>query len=52
MMGMFEGSCKLQDINNYDFSKSEEYFNDIVFAIPGTKFKIRTKILENIPGNF
>ena len=52
MMGMFEGSSKLQDIKNDDFRQIQEYFNDKNLETARTKFKIRTKMLENIPGNF
>ena len=52
MMGLFEGSSKLQDIKNDDFSAIQGYFDDKNLENARTKFKIRTKMLEKIPGNF
>jgi hypothetical protein len=52
MMGLFEGSSKLQDIKNNDFSAIQGYFNYKNLENACTKFKIRTKMLEKIPGNF
>ena len=52
MMGQFEGSKKLQDIRHDDFSKIQDYFNDTNLANARTKFRIRTKMLDKIPGNF
>ena len=52
LMGQFEGSRKLQDIQNDDFTKIQDYFNDKNLNNARMKFKIRTKMLEKIPGNF
>ena len=52
MMNQFESSKKLQDIKNSDFSSLQPYFGDKNLQNARTKFKIRTKMLENIPGNF
>ena len=52
MMSCFENSRKLQDIKNSDFSKLQPYFNDRSLENARIKFKIRTKMLENVPGNF
>ena len=51
MMRNFDSSRKLQDIKNSDFSKLQPYFNDRSIENARTKFKIRTKMLENMPGN-
>ena len=51
-MGQFEGSRKLQDIQNDDFTKIQDYFNDKNLNNARMKFKIRTKMLEKIPGDF
>jgi hypothetical protein len=52
MMSQFEGSKKLQDIKNDDFWKMQPYFNDSNLQNACMKFKIRTQMLEKIPGNF
>ena len=52
MMAQFQGSKKLADIQNSDFSKIQEYFNDTNLQNARLKFKIRTKMLDKIPGNF
>ena len=52
MMAQFEGSRKLQDIRHSDFTKLQEYFNDTDLENARMKFKIRTKMLDKIPGNF
>jgi hypothetical protein len=52
MMSQFEGSKKLQDIRHNDFSKIQDYFNDTNLVNARTKFRIRTKMLDKIPGNF
>ena len=51
-MSQFEHSSKLQDIKNCDFSTYQTYFNDKSIENARTKFKIRSKMLEKIPGNF
>ena len=52
MMGQFEGSKKLQDIKNDNFHQTQEYFKDKNLNNARMKFKIRTQMLEKIPGNF
>ena len=52
MMQLFEGSSKLHDIKEDDFRSMQLYFNDKNLESARTKFKIRTKMLEKIPGNF
>ena len=52
MMSQFDSSRKLQDIKDSDFSCLQPYFNDTNLEKSRTKFKLRTKMLENIPGNF
>ena len=51
MMQLFEGSSKLHDIKEDDFRSMQLYFNDKNLESARTKFKIRTKMLEQIPGN-
>jgi hypothetical protein len=45
LMGQFEGSRKLQDIQNDDFTKIQDYFNDKNLNNARMIFKIRTKML-------
>jgi hypothetical protein len=52
MMSQFVHSKKLQDIKESDFSDFQPYFHDKNIENARTKFKIRSKMLENIPGNF
>ena len=52
MMNQFEIYKKLEDINNYDFQNIPKYFNDKNIENTRIKFKIRMKMLENIPGHF
>jgi hypothetical protein len=52
MMQLFEGSSKLHDIKEDDFRSMQLYFNDKNLESARTKFKIRTKMLDKIPGNF
>ena len=52
MMSLFEGSRKLEDIRHDNFSSFQDYFNDKNIETARMKFKIRTKMLEKIPGNF
>ena len=51
-MSQFEGSKKLEDIRNDNFRVLQGYFNDKNLENARLKFKIRTKMLEKIPGNF
>ena len=43
---------KLQVIKNCDFAHFQSYFNDKSIENDRMKFKIRSKMLETIPGNF
>ena len=52
MLNLFEKSKKLQDIKNDNFRGMQSYFNDKNLANSRMKFKIRTKMVEKIPGNF
>ena len=52
MISQFDESKKLQDIKNDNFMEVQEYFNDKNIESAILKFKIRTKMVENIPGNF
>ena len=52
MMSQFEGSRKLEDIRHDNFRRLQGYFNDKNLEKARLKFKIRTKMLEKIPGNF
>ena len=52
MMDQFVHSSKLQDIKNCDFKNIQPYFNDRNIENSRIKFKIRTKMLEKVPGNF
>ena len=52
MMSQFDHSSKLQDIKNYDLKNIQPYFNDKNIENSRIKFKIRTKMLEKVPGNF
>jgi hypothetical protein len=52
MIGQFVGACKLADIKNDNFLNIQSYFNDKDLESARMKFKIRTKMLERIPGNF
>ena len=52
MMSQFEGSKKLEDIRHDNFKGLQGYFNDKNLENARLKFKIRTKMLEKIPGNF
>ena len=52
MMGLFEGSRKLEDIKNDSFHNIQSYFDDKNLESARMKFKIRTKMLEKIPGNY
>ena len=52
MMSLFEGSSKLEDIKHDNFRVFQSYFNDKNLETARMKFKIRTKMLEKIPGNY
>ena len=52
MLSQFDHSSKLQVIKNSDFSGFQAYFNDESIEKVRTKFKIRSKMLEKISGNF
>ena len=51
-MNQFEIYKKLEDIKNYDFQNIQTYFNDRNIENIRIKYKIRIKMLENIPGHF
>ena len=51
MLGRFENSRNLQDIKNDKFCNLQDYFNEKNLEHSRMKFKIRTKMLEKIPGN-
>ena len=52
MMSRFDSSRKLQDIKESDFTCLQPYFNDKNLENSRMKLKIRTKMLDKIPGNF
>ena len=52
MMIQFDTSKKLQDIKHDNFHELQDYFNDKSLENARMKFKIRSKMLQNIPGNF
>ena len=52
MISLFEGSSKLEDIKYDSLSQIQDYFNDNFFEKATMKFRIRTKMLEKIPGTF
>ena len=52
MMSQFEGSKKLQDIKMDNFQHFQDYFNDKNLESARMKFRIRTKMVKDIPGNF
>ena len=52
MMNQFESSKKLEHIKNDDFRNIQTYFNDRNIENVRIKYKIRMKMLENIPGHF
>ena len=52
MMTQFESSSKLKNIKNSNFKEMQSYFNDRNLENSRMKFKIRTKMLQKIPGNF
>ena len=43
---------KLDPVNKEDFLEVQEYFTDKSLENGRTAFKIRTQMLEDIPGNF
>ena len=45
-------SSKLEDIKDEDFRKIQPYFLDKSIENTGIAFRIRTKLIKNIPGNF
>ena len=52
MKEQMERSSKLADIKNDDFSIEQSYMNDKSIAVGRTAFKIRCKMIKDIPGNF
>ena len=47
-----KGMKKLDPVNKDDFLELQEYFMDKSLENGRTAFKIRTQMLEDIPGNF
>ena len=52
MMKQFDHSKKLKDIKDDNFRGLQDYFHDKNLTNARMKFKIRTKMVENVPGNF
>ena len=52
MMGRFEGSKKLQNIRYDDFTEIQPYFQDKSIENARLKFRIRSQMVDKIPGNF
>ena len=52
MMQQIEESRKLEDIKHGDFKNRQDYLNDKNLKSARLKFKVRTKMLDKIPGNF
>ena len=52
MLQQFENSKKLKDIKDDNFRGLQDYFHDKNLTNARMKFKIRTKMVENVPGNF
>ena len=52
MMKQFQHSKKLSDIKDDNFRSLQEYFHDRNLTNARFKFKIRTKMVEKVPGNF
>ena len=52
MMQQVKESKKLEDIKHSDLKNPQEYFNDKNMKNSRLKFKVRTKMLDKIPGNF
>ena len=52
MLQQFENSKKLKDIKDDNFRGLQDYFHDKNLTNARMKFKIRTKMVENVPANF
>ena len=52
MLQQFEKSKKLKDIKDDNFRGLQDYFHDKNLTNARMKFKIRTKMVENVPANF
>ena len=52
MMKQFQSSKKLEDIKESNFDDIQPYFNDKNIENARIKFRIRTKMLKKVPGNF
>ena len=52
LLCQFETSKKLEAIKNDNFRQMQQYFNDKNLANARLKFKIRSKMVDKIPGNF
>ena len=51
MLSQFEHSKKLKDNKDNNFQSLPDYFHDRNLSNARMKFKIRTKMLENVPAN-
>ena len=51
MMAQFQHSMKLEDLRNSNFSHFQDDFNDRDLETSRMNFKIRSKMLDKIPGN-
>ena len=52
MMKQFQSSKNLEDIKESNFDDIQPYFNDKNIENARIKFRIRTKMLKKVPGNF
>ena len=52
MMKQFQSSKKLEAIKESNFDDIQPYFNDKNIENARIKFRIRTKMLKKVPGNF
>jgi hypothetical protein len=51
MIRQFDSSKKLKDIKEDNFRQIQDYFNDKNLSNARLKFKIRSQMVEDIPGN-
>ena len=51
MIQQFETSKKLKDIKKDNFRQFQDYFHDKNLSSARLKFKIRSKMVDKIPGN-
>ena len=52
MLGQYENSRKLRDIENDNFSTLQDYFTDNNLANSRMKFKSQTEMLKKFPENY